>query len=276
MPLGQELNEDFVTATKKGVGLVATSSSYTVLSHKDSSNAGAKRYSVVILARPPISRLRTEAVVRRATSDVKNLDFHRTKEFGEIFRGRDADVVWLYVGADLDDIENTNWVCRSMWVNGAVDPKWRPQSIGGIDVGDGLEIVWGTDYSSASQFYKSLQIGKQEFLSAVGEFVSRTEGLVADAFGGRNVTPEELATHADCMRDLFLKAGDIGLAPFECKDVALRYQDVMAIADNAFLLALQKVKEEIPAGEAEYLLECALRDFWRHLERLRYEVEKVR
>ncbi len=154
VPFGNQLDVNFVLAVRQRVGLDAGSSSYTVISLKDTSNDTTKRYSATILARPPITRLRLEALVRRATADIRKERYHRAEQFGQAFRNRDADVVSLYVAADPTDATNANWVCRTMWISQSLDPAARPLPIGGVDLGDGLEVIWKSDYALSGQFYK--------------------------------------------------------------------------------------------------------------------------
>jgi len=154
----------------------------------------------------------------------------------------------------------------------------RPNKIGGEDLGDGLEVVWNAAYATSSQFYHGHQIDKQTFLAIVNEMTAVTKEIIRKAFGKApqiNCAPAELKQHAADVRDLFTKSGDIGLPPYECKDVARRFEDVMVIADNAFIYAANILAEPTD-GSWPYLLEKALGDYHKNLERLGYELEKTR
>jgi hypothetical protein len=277
VPFTQDLNVNFVATARQRVGLDADAFSYTRLTLQDTSNGVAKRYAATLLMRSPITRLKAEAVIRKASADIRKERYWRGNQFKEKFRDHDADVVCLYVAGDLHDTENSNWYCRTMWVFKELQAGARPGRIDGVDLGDGLEVVWNTDYVNASQFYQDLQIGKQEFITGVKDFTTKSQTLIANAFGqGSQIIcdPEVLALHAASMRGLFVKSSNIGLPPYECKDAAQRFEDVMVIADNAFMDAEKSLNEPENCAWA-VLLERKLRDFRVNLDRLHYELEKI-
>ncbi len=108
--------------------------------------------------------------------------------------------------------------------------------------------------------------------------VSRTDSLITQTFasGARCVVDTGTARqNVEAARSLYLESSNIGLPPYECRDVAERFADVMALADNAFIYADPTRKDDFPDAAGEFLLETTLRDYRRNLERLRYEIEKV-
>lgn len=267
-----------MVAARERVGLDADASSYTRLTLQDTTNTGAKRYAAKILMRPPATRLRAEAVVRRATADIRKERYHHSDHFKEMYRDHDADVVSLYVAGDLNDAKNANWYCRTIWVAKDLAAGVRPCGIGGIDFGDGLEIVWETDYETASQFYRGLQVDKQGFLVRMKEIIAAAETFIGEVFGNskQSICSREFMTQrAALMRILYIKSTNIGDPPYECADVAERFRDVMTFADNAFIYAL-KMSEEPRDGGWAFLLETELIGYRQNLERLRYELEKIR
>jgi len=278
VPFTNNLEANFIAAARHRVGLEPASAIYTRLKLDDTSNGMTKRYAAHLLVRHPVTRLRLEAVVRRATTEIRRETFHRTARLGERFRDHEADVVSLYLAADPTDAPNANWLCRTMWVNPKLGGNSRPRSIGGIDLGEGLEVIWNSDYGDTSRFLKTLEIDKQSFLDDVQRFVAETERLVTMIFSTGNKCILDAATArqaVESMRRLYLDSTNIGLAPFECRDVAERFQDVMTFAENAFDAADPAMRNGNPDTANDYLLELALRDCRKHLERLRYEIEKV-
>ena len=278
IPLANDLEANFIIAARHRVGLESGSALYTRLKLDDTSNGTTKRYSAHILVRQPVTRLRLEAVVRGATAEIRRETFHRTARLGERFRNREADVVSLYVAAEPNDATNANWLCRTMWVNNELAGDARPISIGGVDLGDGLEVVWNSDYAVTGRILKTLEIDKQTFLDKVQESIANTERLVAQTFDPGNspsVDSVALRQNVDAMREFYFTSGNVGLAPYECRDVAARFEDVMALADNAFMLAVPSRKGDRPDTAVRLVLETTLRDYRKNLEQLRYEIRKV-
>jgi hypothetical protein len=215
-------------------------------------------------------------VIRRATSDLRK-ERYNLEAFKKHFGDRDADVISLYVAGDLHDVDDSNWYCRSIWVSKELMSNARPASLGGVDLGDGLEVVWNSDYATSSQFYHGLRMDKGAFLTAVGELTANADKIIHEAFanGQINCTAEALCQHTAAMRELLIKSSKVGLPPYECTDVSDRFGDILSIADNAFIYA-KNILAERENGSWPYLLEGTLKDYFKNLGRLQYETEKVR
>jgi len=216
VPFTNNLEFNFMAAARHRVGLEPASAYNTTLKLDDTSNGTTKRYAAHVLVRHPVTRLRLEAVVRRATAEIRKETFHRTARLGERFRHHEADVVSLYLAADPTDAPNANWLCRTMWVNPKLVGENRPHPIGGVDLGDGLEIVWNSDYGDTSRFLETLETDKQTFLSQVQRFVAATEYLVTQSFGNGDKCLVDAPTArqaVDSMHRLYLDSTKIGLSP---------------------------------------------------------------
>jgi hypothetical protein len=277
VPFANDLQANFIAAARQRVGLDPASSQYTRLKLDDISNGMTKRYRAHLLVRHPITRLRLEAVVRQATSDIRNETFHRSEGLSQRFGDKYADVVCLYIAGDPVDVVNANWLCRSDWVNPMLAAEYRPHPIGGVDLRDGLEIVWNSSYGHMGRFLKTLEIDKQTFLQSVQQLLVATEGLVTQTFGTENrsiVNVKTALQNAESMREVYFQSTDLGIAPYECRDVAERFQDVMTFADNAFMAAVPASDGEQPPA-VNIPLELALKNYRKYIERLRYELEKV-
>lgn len=279
VPFSNELPTNFVAAARHRVGIEPAAARYTRLKLDDSSNGMTKRYRAQMLVRHPITRLRLEAVVRRATEETKKERFQRTPALEERFRDQDAEVVGLLLAADPTDAVNANWLCRTQWINPSLAAKERPLPIGGESLGDGIEVIWNRDYGETNQFLKSLEVDKQSFLVNVQRLLAATEQLVALTFsgsGGLVVNEPTALQRAAAMRQLYLDSNNVGRAPYECRDVADRFGDVMALADNAFMKCGHLNGDAKLEAASAVVLESELREYRLNVDRLRYEIEKVK
>jgi hypothetical protein len=279
VPFSNELPTNFINAARHRVGIDPAAARYTRLKLDDSSNGMTKRYRAQVLVRHPVTRLRLEAVVRRATEETKMERFQRTPALEERFRDRDAEVVGLSVAADPADAVNANWLCRTQWVSPTLEAERRPLPIGGESLGDGIEVIWNRNYGETDQFLKSLEVDKQSFLVNVQRLLAATEQLVALTFsgsGGLVVNKPTALEHAAAMRQLYLNSNNVGRAPYECRDVADRFGDVMALADNAFMKCDQLNGDAKLETASAVVLENELREYRLNVDRLRYEIEKVK
>jgi hypothetical protein len=279
VPFSHELQSTFIEAARRRVGIDPAWADYTRLRLEDASSGMTKRYLVKILIRHPISRLRLEAVIRRATEDARRERFQCTPALERRFRGREAEVVGLFLAADPADEANANWICRTLWIDASLDADRRPYPIGGESLGDGIEVIWNRDYVETDQFLKTLGTDKQSFLGDVHSFFTATERLVALTFsenGELVVSGATALQYAAAMRQIYLASNNIGLAPYECRDVADRFADVMALADNAFMKCAQLNDATQLDAASAVVLQNELREYRLNVERLRYEIGKVK
>ena len=282
VPFDHVLETGFLASVSHAAGLTATSSSYTVLSLKDTSNTTVKRYSAFILLRPPYNRMRTEAIARVATVYVKKQRYLSNPASKPALLDVDAAVVSLYFALDPSDVESTNWYARTQWIDAKLSQDNRPLSIGGMNLGDGLEISWAKNYDSDAGFYRSLVVEKGEFLAGVFHFLAETEHIISRVYGDRGATPDEglrqsdLASIAGNMRQLYLRSGQIGIPPLDCAGVGERFADVMALADNVLVLVNKDYQDDQAKSMNAYVLEKTLAEYRKNVGHLKYEVEKVR
>jgi len=274
VPFVNEVEKTFNEAARRRTGLDPAAAIYTRLKLDDTSNSTIKHYTAQILVRHPVSRLRMEAVMRRATFEIRKETFHRSPGLRHL-ADHEAEVVSLYLAADPSDAANANWLSRTLWINPALQGVNRPVPLGGLTLGDGLEVIWNPDCDYNGRFLKDAELDKQTFLTDVIKFLAATERLITETFatGDRCIVDGGAAVQkASEMRQVYFDSTRMGLHPYECRDVADRFNDVMALADNAFMQLDPKQKAQTGS---DFLIEIALRDCRKNIDRLRYEIEKV-
>jgi len=94
---------------------------YSVTSFKDFSHATAKRYEARVLLNKKLSRGEIVQVIARATGEFREREYYRSDLTQDAWRGKKANVVWLFVFPSLEDEKNTNWLCSSQWIDPSLD-----------------------------------------------------------------------------------------------------------------------------------------------------------
>ena len=226
--------------------------------------------------------MRVEAVARLATSAIKKQTYLANPESKKHLLKMDAAVVSLYIALDPSDAQHANWFARTLWIDPELEKGNRPASIGGDFLGDGLQIVWETAYASDAGIYRAIQVERGEFLPAIRDVLARTQNIVRTVFGENGFTPAEGITQSDLnafageMRKLYLASGEIGLPPLDCADVGARFNDIMALADNAFLLVNKNIQDKQAETMNAFVLEKTLTEYRKNFGYLNYEIEKIR
>ena len=145
---------------------------YTIAQQKDISHGGAKRYSAVILTDRHYHKDVIRSIAQEATEKLKLSNYYRNERLKARFGKNIANVVWLYFAFDLDDINNSNWVCRTSWIDPNLDESMKPLALSKSEQFDGIEISWNENYKTHKGFLEGHAGSKEELIEA-------TEALLA-------------------------------------------------------------------------------------------------
>lgn len=264
--------------------LVATRK-YTVLSFEDVSHGAAKRYSANLLVNEPISKTNVKQIVKEVTGNLRGREYYRNELVKARWAGTPAHVVWLFVYASLDDVDNANWICRTQWISETLGPEFAPLKLIGNDVVDQIVIDWNDEYLQKAKTYQALTIKKEKYLDEMDSILKRTKEVVAKAIEltekqeTGQLAYDDYVSHMNIIEPtltkLYFASGDIGLPPVECKDLDQAFQGMMAFAHNIVLPFSQRGLATWPEKNRKYLVREAIKGYKRDFERLKFELDKV-
>jgi len=259
---------------------------YTVLSFEDVSHGLAKRYSANLLVNGPISKSNVKQIVKEVTANLRGREYYRDELVKARWAGTSAHVVWLFVYATIDDINNANWICRTQWISETLTPKFAPLKLSGNDAVDQIVIDWNDAYLQKAKMYQTLTIKKEKYLEEMESIRKRTKDVVAKAI---ELTEEQetgllaydyyvsqMKIIEPTLTKIYFASGDIGLPPVECKDLDQAFQGMMAFAHNIVLPFSEGGLAMWPEKNRKYLVRDAIKGYLRDSERLKFELEKVR
>ena len=180
---------------------------YTVASQKDVSHGGAKRYSANILLDRHYPQDVVRKIIRDATADLKHSSYYRN----DLTRGRwgnkSAQVIWLFLGYDLEDITNANWVCRSCWIDPELPKEMQPVRLRGNDAVDDIELLWNEGYQVTKSFVDDHQRDKGRFLDDLEPLKCSMVALGAESvelfssYEQAGITEEQMISKLGSMAD---------------------------------------------------------------------------
>jgi len=129
---------------------------YSIMSQKDLSHGGAKRYSAIIVTDRYYSKEILRFIIEEATGILLGSNYYRDELVKARWKKSPAHVVWLYVACDLNDVENANWVCRTCFIDGSLEESMRPIGLEGDEKVGMIDVKWNSDYKTTKDFLKSL------------------------------------------------------------------------------------------------------------------------
>jgi hypothetical protein len=254
-----------------------------VIGPRDRSNFVAKRYDAILLVDRHYGRDVVRSEIVKATESIRQDTYHRAKQMRELWEGGNAHVVWLYVARSMVDIQNTNWLCRTLWIDPAWPENRHISSIGGSENHHGIEIVWNEHVDLDATFYASITGSKGEVIAQLNHLKEQMLGYFDQSKTRLNQYEAGSLGFAElqdaherlfpAVRTTYLQASDIPNPPIDCQDFADTCNDFFCLVDNAYD-AFANGNANSPQQRV-VLAEIYLRDAERSLKRLFYEEEKL-
>jgi hypothetical protein len=250
---------------KLGIHIVSKSKiRYDLLKQEDISHAGAKRYSAQILIDSKYSNNEIKTVIEEVTESLINSNYYKNEKLKEHFRNRKADVVWLFVANRLSDVNNTNWICRTSWINTDLDENMRPTEMQGNDsVGD-IKIEWNDKYDELSEFYDGYLTTKDKYLYQHDNLIHKNQAIIEpliDKFnkelgvnGNFKSVTRYVVDYESQINEVYKEANDMPFAPNDCKELDKLTQSYFAHSHNLFLYYSKKGLETWKEENRIYLM----------------------
>ncbi|MBC8217238.1 MAG: hypothetical protein H8E73_02125 [Planctomycetes bacterium] len=258
---------------------------YTIARQEDVSHVGAKRYSANVILDRHYPRDIVREIVRDATEQMKNSRYYRNELTRARWGATLAHVVWLFVGHDLDDITNTNWVCKSCWIDPRLPKAMQPIGLTGNDCIGDIQIDWNEDYEGMKDFVDDHRRDKGGFLE---ELEPIKKGMIAlgnkaaqlfSQYQQAQVSEDKLisamqsmAAEADRLYDL---ASNLSFPPPECKEYDQACQNLFVAVHNMFLFYSDRGLETWQKSNREWLMQDTIKRYHDDIQKMEFEERKI-
>lgn len=285
IPFAQKIDSSSKAAFERIAGKSIRRDNYTILSLRDTSHNGAKRYSANIFVESS-TRSDILEVVKKATEYIRQRMYYRSEITKQRWGDTPAHVVFLFVYTSIDDLRMTNWICRSLWIDEELPEQFAPHRFKGDLLGGEIIVEWSTHYQMFRVLSQQSTLTKEEYLAIMMSHLKVLSPLVDEA---RNLTAALNANNllgSEYMKRMaklevevtkcYMSSTDIGLAPLECKDVSERFKSAIAFAHNVVLPFSEKGLATWEERNRNYLVRRALEDYSKEMIRLEFELEKIR
>jgi len=286
VPFTQKLTKESKNYFEELVGKpIKTKGKYSILSLRDVSHGSVKRYSANVLVPESFTRLKIIETVQEVTNSLKNSEYYGNDLTKQRFKKQTAQAIFLFIYPTLEDVRQSNWVCKSLWIDKHLPSDLAPNPIEGKDIGNNITISWSDTYQAMQELREQYTLTKEDFLAhmeAVRNPVTTiVEGLIKltrryeigelnhEAYL-KEMTKAELR-----VTELYIQVTDIGLAPLECEELSNCFQSIMAYAHNIVLPFSKKGLKTWMENNRRYLVRKAIEDYQKKLPCLKYELEKI-
>ena len=251
----------------------------------DASHIGAKRLSAYLLTDRHYSQETIREIIKGTVQKVRNDPYVRSELVKAQWGNSPAQVVWIYVGNDMADVSNSNWICRACWIDENLDPKFRPIWDQTEDITDGVMIAWNSDYHSMKQMLDEATGSKSAVIEHVEIFRQRIQALLTRVsqeyhryIGGETEETSLIELMASLRKkadDIYFQGSDGPIPVPECKDYEQCFQNILANFHNLWLYYTEEEFLRRDPENRQWLFKESMKAIEKEFNKLTYEEEKL-
>ena len=258
---------------------------YEVVTLKDLSHGGAKRYRAFVVLDQHYTKDTIRDIIKEVTANLKGTNYYRDERTEAHWGDTEAHVVWLFIAFDLQDTRIANWVCRTSWIDRSLPENMQPGPLNGDDLVGEIDVSWNEDYDSMKQFYEQHSASKGKYLQTVQpilkqmlDFGEQAEGSFSKYKDGHLSESDFISQmHAlePTVSKLYGESGNVPFPPQDCKDYDDACHCTFATVHNMFLYYSPSGLNTRPQRNRDWLMQDAVKQFDEERQRLKFEERKL-
>lgn len=257
---------------------------YEFLSHSDVSHAGARRYRADVLTDPHYGKPILREVVKETTWVLRQSNYYRSPVTEGHFGEQEVDCVFLFIYLDLQDVQQTNWICRAQWIRPDLPEQFKPQAWRGEERLGDIVIDWNEHYENRRSLRQ--HGSKQEWMQKAESLLPKMDPMVAQATvafnarlaGERSDTEfDQIMTRLESdARDIVREGENKEIPPIECKEVNQVFQRMLTMFHNIFVPFASWARVQQDWRFKEWHVRTYLGYYEEERQGFLYELKKVR
>lgn len=149
----------------------ADCNSYIIYSVEPTHSGIAKRYSIQVILKQPMSFSEIAVLNHEIVQKVRALDIYGNELQEKRWKGKLANIVFCYFGLDETDIVNHNYICWTTWVDNTQDKNWWYR------LGKNCEVINDIHFNVCT-YYKSMRAFTEEHTGTREQLISETRAII--------------------------------------------------------------------------------------------------
>lgn len=258
---------------------------WELLKLQDASHGLAKRLAATVLTDKHFTQDALRTVISEVVPRIRTDTYVRSKLVATQWGNSPAHVVWVYLGLDMDDVKDSNWICMACWIDPDLKEDYRP-AWHYDELHDGIMLKWNSDYHAMKRLWSRYTGGKHDVIRRIEKIVEQIQPLVElldltfTAFQQGAVTElsftKLIQSKSKQAEKLQRESSDCPSPPLECVDYSQRFHSAMACFSNLFLVYTSDVfLNERTSKNRSSLFNSNLTELKGLLRKLEYEREKL-
>jgi acetyl-CoA carboxylase beta subunit len=257
---------------------------YTVFDVSDISYALAMRVMAKILVDKGLPRSHIERIIPIVNEDVKNQAYARNKMVAKRWNKKSAQIVAMFFYESIDDLQNANWICKTLWHDPKVDKQARMHKKFDKII-DSIEIKWSKIHGTMKELYRKNTLKKKEYIEAVRKYKHKLNQLleeireIVNNYEKTAISEEEyikkMGTKLIEVEKLDEEISKMGLPPYECGRVDDLIQGSIILLHNVSLPFSDDGLVKWNKHRRDAIIDDNLGKCEEEIKNLKYEFDKV-
>lgn len=257
---------------------------YIIYNVEPSHHILAKRLSVEVLLKEPVTLEELSNISKSIIERVKNAEIHQNKKAEQYFNGKPANIIWCYFANDENDIINSNFLCHTTWVDNNQDKnQWCKENgttrflINDIHFDihsfyDTLKRMNSENSGSTKSVIKQIKLILTRMVSSAEEIIKIYNEYLNDVITEDDLY-NQLKSVISVIDEYYSKSGDIELPTKEISDFDQECQSLFATISNLTLFYNKKYTFERSKSNRKACMDMTIKNYYCELEKI-HNLEK--
>ncbi len=252
---------------------------YIITSIEPYHHSLAKRLSVEVLLKEPVSLEDISSITNSIIEEVKYTEIHQNKMAEEFFKDKPANIIWCYFANDESDIVNKNFICHTTWVDSSQDKKYWYKENGTTsfllhDIHFDIHSYYDTlkNFNTANTCIQPSVIEQNRCI--LRHMITSAEKLIKiyNEFLNGTINEEELYLKFEGVIEIidenYFESSDINLPTKEVKDYDQECHSLYACIHNLTIYFNRRYTVERSMKNRNACMQMAIENYYNQLERV--------
>jgi len=255
------------------------SDQYIIYEVEPMHTGNCKRYGVKVILKEPLSLEEISKVSIEIKATVRTAEVHTNQRSSERWKGKLANIVWIYFGFDESDMKRGDFICHTTWCDDNQDKNWWYK----VD-GSNKFMIKDTHFN-VHTYYERLKTlhqnntgNKEELILAVKEisitmlksaeevislYNEYTNGLISESSLVKKIDPS-----LSSIEESFMASTDLELAPDDLSDWMQAYSNIFATIHNFTFYYNEKSLAQRTPENRKACMEMTMKNYYTELQEI--------
>lgn len=239
----------------------------------------AKRYSVKVILKRPLSFVEISLLNREIVEKVKSLNIYQNKMQQQRWQRKTASLVFCYFGLDETDIINCNYICHTTWADETQDKDWWYRLHKNCEIINDIHFNIHSYYQTLKVFTEEHTGTKEKLIAVTRAIMSSMITLAEQAISKYNEFLNGVKSESEFVDDmtniipqidkLYFAEGNLDIPPNELKEWCQCCTGLSATIHDFTLFYNPKYLSGRTPENRKACMDMSVKQYYKELEKLR-------